>query len=144
MGRTFFTADSHFGHEGIIRMCARPFSSTTEMDQTLIANWNAVVRPKDEVWYLGDFAHRIDAKRKRAIFDLLNGIKHLVVGNHDDAETLQLPWASQNQIVQLRINGARAVLCHYGMRVWPGQHRGAIHLFATATADFPERRYRSM
>ena len=129
MRRTFFTADHHFGHDGIIRMCARPFSTAADMDQALIANWNAVVRPKDEVWHLGDFAHRGEPKRMRAIFDRLNGTKHLVVGNHDGADTLELPWASRHEIAHFRNNGIRAVLCHYGMRVWPGQHRGAIHLY---------------
>lgn len=129
MRRVFFTADHHFGHEGIIRMCGRPFASVREMDDTLVANWNAVVRPADEVWHLGDFAHRIEPKRMRAIFSRLNGSKHLVIGNHDASETLALPWASQRQIAELRVEDVRVVLCHYAMRVWPGQHRGTIHLF---------------
>ncbi len=55
-----FTADTHFGHEGMMdgRMTwPRPFGSIEEHDETLIANWNAVVRPGDEIWHLGDFAY---------------------------------------------------------------------------------------
>lgn len=37
----FFTSDTHFGHEAIIRHCGRPFASVAEMDEALIARWNA-------------------------------------------------------------------------------------------------------
>ncbi len=52
---TWFTADTHFGHTNVIRYCARPFDSVQAMDETLIENWNQVVRPKDTVYHLGDF-----------------------------------------------------------------------------------------
>src|SRR5665213_2000698 len=63
-----FTADNHFGHESIITLSQRPFATVEEMDEAMIANWNAVVQRGDNVWHVGDFAHRIDVKRKRAIF----------------------------------------------------------------------------
>lgn len=34
----YFTADTHFGHENIIRFCDRPFVSAEEMDEVLIEN----------------------------------------------------------------------------------------------------------
>ena len=46
----FFTSDQHFGHERILHMCNRPFKDAAEMDERLIANWNAVVGPRDDVW----------------------------------------------------------------------------------------------
>ena len=48
----YFTADTHFGHENIIRFCNRPFSSVTEMDETLITNWNRRVKGNDTVYIL--------------------------------------------------------------------------------------------
>jgi len=104
---SFFTADNHFGHEAIITMSQRPFATVEEMDEAMIANWNAVVSRGDNVWHVGDFAHRIDAKRKRAIFGKLNGSKHLVPGNHDDKDTLALPWASIGQIREITVDGQR-------------------------------------
>ncbi|MEM9701635.1 MAG: metallophosphoesterase, partial [Planctomycetota bacterium] len=83
----FFTSDTHFGHANVIKNCDRPFADVGEMDEALIANWNAVVGPKDVVYHLGDFAFR--AKRKpREYLARLNGTVHLVKGNHDE-ETLK-------------------------------------------------------
>lgn len=42
---TFFVLDTHLGHANIIRYCKRPFADVLAMDEALIANWNAVVRP---------------------------------------------------------------------------------------------------
>lgn len=132
-----FTADNHFGHESIIALSARPFATVEEMDEAMIANWNAVVAKGDNVWHVGDFAHRIDLKRKRAIFSRLNGSKHLVPGNHDDADTLGLSWASIGQIRDIKVEGQRLVLCHYGLRTWPGSRRGAIHLYGHSHGTLP-------
>jgi calcineurin-like phosphoesterase family protein len=134
---THFTADQHWGHEAVIAMCKRPFATVEEMDEAMIANWNAVVAKNDNVWVVGDFAYRIDVKRKRAIFSQLYGSKHLVPGNHDDNDTLSLPWASIGQIRQIVVDGQKIVLCHYGMRTWPGSRRGAIHLYGHSHGTLP-------
>jgi calcineurin-like phosphoesterase family protein len=52
----FFTSDTHFFHEGIIRFCNRPFGSVEEMNETLIRNWNEKVPEDGTVFHLGDFA----------------------------------------------------------------------------------------
>ena len=49
----FFTADTHFGHNNVIRFCDRPFSSAAEMDEVMIRNWNARVTGGDTVYILG-------------------------------------------------------------------------------------------
>jgi calcineurin-like phosphoesterase family protein len=82
MSRIFLTSDTHFGHENIIKYCKRPFANAKQMDDALIANWNEVVGPEDVVWHLGDFA-LCDDWRKREILCSLNGVKKLILGNHD-------------------------------------------------------------
>jgi len=81
----FFTADLHFGHGNIIQYCKRPFENEQQMNKGLIKNWNSVVSPEDEVFILGDFS--IKGKNHegefRHILEKLNGIKHLILGNHD-------------------------------------------------------------
>jgi len=46
---TFFIADTHFGHENIIRLSGRPFTSLDEMNDTLLRNWNAHVKNSDDI-----------------------------------------------------------------------------------------------
>ena len=43
----YYTADLHFGHSNVIKLCSRPFSLIEKMDETLIANWNAKVHNGD-------------------------------------------------------------------------------------------------
>ena len=130
--RTYFTADTHFGHQRIIEYCKRPYSSVEAMDQALIAKWNAVVRPEDDVWHLGDFAF---GGKEAALHVLgrLNGKIHLVWGNHDPEEVRTLPnWASSQPFAEIVVHSRKLVLCHYALRVWNGSHKGekgAWHLY---------------
>lgn len=79
---TWFTADTHFGHANILNYEkeARPFSTLDEMHEVMIERWNSVVKSKDIVYHLGDFAF---GKHWLAIAARLNGEKRLVMGNHD-------------------------------------------------------------
>lgn len=56
------------------------------MHQTLQGNHNAVVKPTDHVWVLGDVSLKgpENAGQVRKEVNKFNGIKHLVLGNHDD------------------------------------------------------------
>ncbi len=78
----FVTSDSHFDHCNIIRYCNRPFKNVTDMNDTIIRNWNRVVRPEDTVYHLGDFA-LTGTSRYKYFLDKLNGTIILVTGNHD-------------------------------------------------------------
>jgi calcineurin-like phosphoesterase family protein len=51
------------------------------MNEGLVKNWNEVVKPEDTVYCLGDFSmafRSVELYTRR-----LNGIKHLIMGNHD-------------------------------------------------------------
>ena len=123
----FFTADTHFGDHRTINIWRRPFASTAEMDALLIAHWNAVVMPGDEVWHLGDVARR--AADVAGLLGRLNGTKHLIRGNNDPDATLAAEgWASVGDYAELEMGGRKLVLCHYPFRSWNGQHRGALNL----------------
>jgi calcineurin-like phosphoesterase family protein len=128
--RTFFTADTHFGHESIIALAGRPFASLAAMDEALVANWNAVVGRVDRVFHLGDFCFR--ASLGPAHYrDRLNGEIHLIAGNHDDKTIKHHAglFASIDEIREVKVEGQRLLLCHYPMREWPGAWRGVWHLF---------------
>ena len=135
--RTWFTADTHFGHANIIKFCGRPFKDVDEMDRTLIEVWNAVVRPEDTVWHLGDFAFR-STKDPEAYLRRLHGTKHLVVGNHDGEASRSAPsWGSVQDMAHVSIDGHRVTLCHYAMRVWPRSHHGALHFYGHSHGNLP-------
>lgn len=78
----FFTSDHHFFHHKVIEYCSRPFIGVKDMHAVMIERWNAVVKPLDIVYYLGDFG--LSHKHKlREIMESLNGDKILIKGNHD-------------------------------------------------------------
>ncbi len=77
----WFTSDEHYSHLNVIRYCQRPFSSIDEMNETMIRLHNEVVSPGDEVWHLGDFSLRDEYVKQ--YLPRLNGIHHLICGNHD-------------------------------------------------------------
>ena len=122
---TFFTSDTHFGDHRTLNIHKRPFASTAEMDEALVADWNATVGPGDVVWHLGDFART--AAIAARVLPRLNGTKHLLLGNNDPGP--QPPgWASVAAYAELTLDGAALVLCHYPFRTWNGAHRGALNL----------------
>ena len=125
----FFTSDTHFGDPSIIRIRKRPFASVEEMDEALIANWNAMVGPRDTVYHLGDFGHR-EIRDAEAYLGRLNGHIHLVEGNHDAFAVEQAGhlFKSVSLMRELDWKGWRFVLFHYPMRDWPNAVRGACHL----------------
>ncbi len=51
----YYIADTHLGHENVLKFDNRPFSSVDEMDEILITQWNAVVKDTDDVYIIGDF-----------------------------------------------------------------------------------------
>jgi calcineurin-like phosphoesterase family protein len=78
----WFSSDTHFGHENIIKYCDRPFKNVDHMNEVIIDNWNSVVSPGDTVYHLGDVAlGQID--KSLACVSRLNGYKILILGNHD-------------------------------------------------------------
>jgi calcineurin-like phosphoesterase family protein len=83
----FVISDTHFGHTNSWEKFKlpdgsplRPFTSTEEMDETMIERWNAKVQPQDTVYHLGDV---VINKKYLHLVSRLNGRKILIRGNHD-------------------------------------------------------------
>lgn len=96
----FLISDTHFGHENIIGYCGRPFACAAEMDEALVDRWNAVVRPSDHVYHLGDVAMK---KPHLDIVKRLSGHKRLVFGNHDIFEVKHYLAAGFEKVMGLRV-----------------------------------------
>jgi calcineurin-like phosphoesterase family protein len=119
----FYTSDLHLGHANIIKICNRPFTDANEMNETLIKYWNARVRPCDHVYVVGDLAFRSPQSVKEYI-ERLQGIKHLILGNHDRSWVKQVRltdyFESIEQLQLIKDGNCRVVLCHYPMMSWGG------------------------
>lgn len=129
---TWFTSDTHWGHANIIEYCSRPFADCAAMDEQLIENWNAIVHPGDAVYHLGDFAitwHRRDSNKVTELARRLNGVIHLVYGNHDRQAVKDAGgFAWKGEYKRIKVGDQSIVLFHYPIMSWHGIARGAWHL----------------
>lgn len=140
----WFTADPHFGHSNIIRHCSRPFGSAEQMDEEILRRWNAVLRPGDRLYILGDFCGQ--RRRAEVISSYLERIQlhpaaiTLVLGNHDDEQQSRKAFRHVERLYEFksRRDGPHLVLCHWAMRTWNGSHRGTGHLHGHSHGTLPE------
>lgn len=79
MARVFFIADLHLSHTNMA--LHRGFSTVEEHDEYIIEKWNSVVSKRDVTYILGDVT--MEKSSPYHLLDRLNGIKHVVLGNHD-------------------------------------------------------------
>lgn len=143
----YFTADTHFGHERIIKHCSRPFHSVQEMDAVLLHNINELVGENDILYHLGDFCGKIP-KQNTAQRKFLEQYRKqircrkivLIAGNHDPRYKNDQPkeWLSSlfsevytrlRVTVVIRGEPQDIILDHYSMRVWNKSHRGSWQLY---------------
>jgi calcineurin-like phosphoesterase family protein len=155
-----FTSDLHLLHKNILVLCKRPFSDVEQMNQTLIDNWNSVVKENDIVFNLGDFCWSESADLWGEFINRLNGRQALIMGNHDSRKTLEKiskrylllddedyesgkPVESERldklflirERLELRHNGERYMLDHY-----PTQHyNGNYHSVRLLTGHTHEK-----
>ena len=145
MGTLWFTSDQHFGHEKIRVLCDRPFESVEEMDETMIASWNSVVKPKDTVFQLGDFI-LCNIEAAKQIRQRLNGKICLIRGNHDkisEQMTNAFEWIKDYHELKIPDSDSsegyeRIVLSHYAFRVWNRSHKGSWHLYGHSHGGLEE------
>lgn len=129
----FFTSDLHFGHNKIVDLCGRPWTSDAQTRE-IIGRWNSRVGLLDPVYHLGDFTFYGPSKIGLVLEILgeLNGEIHLIKGNHCD-RTLWQRIEDQNlpQIAfikdyhEMSVEGQRIMLCHYPMETWNGAGHGS-------------------
>ena len=137
--KLFLTSDSHLGHFNICKYCHRPFQSRSEMDQTLIKNWNEVVPEDGIVVHCGDFMlpHDEDIKEYNKYLNRLHGRVLLLRGNHDIAS---LDWVSDKLIAvrdqaMIVVDGVKIFAQHYPCAAFNGDYHvyGHIHTLADGT-----------
>ena len=116
MPNRFLISDTHFGHTSTWEKFTladgsplRPFTSTEEMDETMVDNWNKTVRPQDTVYHLGDV---VIARRHLETVKRLNGRKILIRGNHDIYKDKDYYGAGFEQIHGVRVFVDQFILSH--------------------------------
>jgi len=100
MTKIWFTSDTHYGHENIIKYSNRPFKTVEEMNKRLIINANNRVKKTDTIFHLGDFCFKntLNGKKGEGLINpaeyylnQLNGRYVNICGNHDYNNSLNTP-----------------------------------------------------
>jgi calcineurin-like phosphoesterase family protein len=128
--RVWFTADTHLGHNNIIRYCKRPFSSHEEMEEVMLERFNKVLRKGDLLYHLGDVAW--SEYELGGFFGRLNTRSvHLILGNHDNRKEEEykrhFQWVGQGK--KVNVERVPVLLYHYPIRSWQSKGRGGYHLY---------------
>ncbi|URQ05023.1 metallophosphoesterase [Arthrobacter phage Iter] len=118
MSKVFFHSDWHFNHAFVAE--TRGYSSAARHDDALIEQINSRVTKRDHIYVLGDvFMGSVRAGLEQ--IQRVNGIKHLVLGNHDPGHPMHrksIPhtrrfldvFESVSLHEQIRLPGGRKVL----------------------------------
>ena len=93
MSNVYIIADLHLGHENMAQH--RGFNSAELHDEFIIHQWNSLVNKRDTVWILGDVT--MERAKDYQQLGRLNGIKKVILGNHDKPQHVQelLKWVNQ-------------------------------------------------
>lgn len=90
----YVTSDQHLFHDNVLKFTnnegspIRPgFTDIDHMNQTILDNWNSVVKPGDIVYHLGDVVMG-RPEGFQSFFNKFHGSKRLIVGNHDEIKWL--------------------------------------------------------
>lgn len=140
MTNIFFTSDTHFGHENIIKYVDNRshYTGVHEMNSDMIDTWNNIVSHDDIVYHLGDFALG-DKTDAQDILNRLNGRIKIVYGNHNTCgkfltgkhiEHLGMYHEfNPKGFHQFRnINLSKVCLFHFPIESWNKAHYGSVHL----------------
>ena len=105
----WLTSDTHFCHDRGFVYEPRGFTNIGDMNEAIVDRWNAVVKPDDIVYHLGDVMLN-DNDKGMEYLKKLNGKIHLLRGNHDTNSRISLYAAAPNVVS----TGEYATVIKYG------------------------------
>ncbi len=109
------------------------------MDESLINNWNSVVKQNDIVYHLGDFClGRLE--NFDSYFSRLNGKIILIEGNHDRnaSKNKEKFFEYHKGFIEINVGGWPLTLCHYAMKSWNNSYWGSFHLYGHSHGKLPD------
>lgn len=120
--KIWFTSDLHLNHDKPFIYKTRGFSSIKEHNETVIENYNSLIKDNDKVYILGDCYMGADHEKAIQYLKRLKGNKILIYGNHDTDGKIDLFLQEKifNNICfgdRLKIGKKIFVLSHYPMLV---------------------------
>ena len=130
----WFSSDLHFYHKNVQKFCpeTRSNGSLEEMNELIIQAHNAVVKPGDVFYHMGDFSFGT-YDQTLEVLTRMNGIKKFYRGNHD--QQLDKVLKSNPHLVgyykdyaKEYINGKKIILCHFPIESFDGQMHGSLHI----------------
>ena len=131
----WFISDTHFCHQNIIKFESRPYKNSEEMNKDMIKKWNEKVKNGHHVYIVGDFSFG-NVEETATILQSLNGIKHLIKGNHDySASKLRHLFASIQDYKEIKIdvsfqsNKLDVILFHYPLESWNKSHHSSVNIY---------------
>lgn len=147
MANLWFTSDYHIGHWNILKLGkGRPFSCLDEMHAAIADRHNAIVRPGDLVYNLGDFGLKVKWDELLRFRRRLTGNIYFVKGNHDSVTKEMFRrapdafvWVKELETIKPKIDGIPPItLCHYALRTWPGSNKEHWQLYGHSHGMLPE------
>ena len=137
MPEIYFTSDTHFNHKNILKYnpnrLEHSYDDSVEgMNQAIVDRWNAVVKPNDTVYHLGDVAFGRPEDSVKWILQL-NGNITLIRGNHDYSTYLEafghLLYDVRDYLFLRNFKNEKVAMFHYPIVNWDGKHHGSYHLY---------------
>ena len=127
----YFTSDLHFGCDAIRIRCNRPWKDVKSMNEDIISRFNDVLKSDDTLFILGDVAcAEYDPTSE---LTRIHGKKILISGNHDARwlhhRHFRKCFEKIEDIMPIREEGTRIVLCHYPLAEWDGYWKGHWHFY---------------
>lgn len=94
----YFTADWHLWHENMLTLSGRNFKKCNQMHKLLLRNHNDIVGPEDTLYIVGDVYWKSSVEELRRMMENYNGIKKLILGNHDRLKPFEYMEAGFYQV----------------------------------------------
>ena len=92
-----YYSDPHFHHRNMA--IKRGFKDEDEMNEHIVQEWNKIVSKKDVTYILGDITME---KNNYEILNRLNGIKKVILGNHDEPQHVPYLLQYVNNVCALK------------------------------------------
>jgi len=128
---TYFTADSHFGHDREFIYKNRGFDNIVQHDIELVDSINYTVKAYDTLYILGDVAWKDPVKFLSMLY-----CEHIFIikGNHDNNLYQQKGKLNStatlcNELLDIKIDEQKITLSHFPMISWQASHHGSWLLY---------------